>query len=92
MSVSECCLKTFEWEGVPTRRITKLAGNDVYIPRDNPDAAVMNVPDLLGWSFPNVRFLVDHYAGETKATLYVPDFFGDKCSRLSPSSTDEPCD
>jgi dienelactone hydrolase len=36
---------------------------------------VLIVHDLLGWTFPNVRLLADHYAREANATVYVPDFF-----------------
>lgn len=76
MSVAPCCLKGFKWEGTPTGRLDKLAQNDVYIAGDNPDRAVLLIHDLVGWTFPNVRLLADHYAQETDATVYVPDFFG----------------
>ncbi|ODH48523.1 hypothetical protein GX48_05391 [Paracoccidioides brasiliensis] len=36
----------------------------------------MIVYDLLGWTFPNVRLLADHYARQANVTVYVPDFFG----------------
>jgi dienelactone hydrolase len=76
MSISACCLKGFEWEGTPSGRTAKLAENDVYIVGDNPDVAIMIIHDLLGWTFPNVRLLADHYAREANATVYIPDFFG----------------
>ena len=76
MSVASCCVKGFEWEGTPISRVDKLAQNDVYITGDNPDMAVLLVHDLLGWTFPNLCLLADHYAYEINATVYVPDFFG----------------
>lgn len=76
MSVSSCCLKGFEWAGSPSGRTAKLAKNDVYIVGDNPDVAIIIIHDLLGWTFPNVRLLADHYACEANATVYIPDFFG----------------
>ncbi|GIC94318.1 dienelactone hydrolase family protein [Aspergillus udagawae] len=84
MSVSACCLKGFEWEGTPTGRTTKLAKNDAYIVGDNPDVAIIIIHDLLGWTFPNVRLLADHYAGETNATVYIPDFFGGEVLPFEP--------
>ncbi|KGQ02046.1 hypothetical protein PAAG_11224 [Paracoccidioides lutzii Pb01] len=62
MSVSSCCLKAVEWDGIPTGSVGKLANNNAYITGNNPDVAVMIVHDLLGWTFPNVRLLADHYA------------------------------
>ncbi|GJC83617.1 hydrolase tropI [Colletotrichum liriopes] len=76
MTIPSCCLKAFEWDGTPTGQTDKLAGNDVYITGDNPDAAILLVHDLLGWTFPNARLLADHYAREANATVYLPDFFG----------------
>ncbi|RYP02473.1 hypothetical protein DL765_010739 [Monosporascus sp. GIB2] len=76
MSVSECCVKGFKWDGQPAGRVEKLGNNDVYIAGDNSEAAVLYVHDLLGWSFPNARLLADHLAEELNATVYVPDFFG----------------
>jgi dienelactone hydrolase len=76
MSVSSCCLKGFEWEDTAAGRVDKLAKSDTYIAGDNPDSAVLFVHDLLGWSFPNVRLLADHYARDANVTVYVPDFFG----------------
>lgn len=84
MSVSPCCLEGFEWEGAPAGRIGKLANNEAYITGDNPDTAVMIIHDLLGWTFPNVRLLADHYAREGNATVYVPDFFGGEALPFSP--------
>jgi dienelactone hydrolase len=84
MSVAPCCIEGFEWEGNPTGRIDKLAKNDAYVAGDNPDKAVLLIHDLLGWSFPNVRLLADHYAREANATVYVPDFFGGEVLPFEP--------
>jgi dienelactone hydrolase len=70
-----CCLKGFEWDGKPAGRVSKLSNNDAYISGSNPNAAVMIIHDLMGWSYPNVRLLADHYAREVGVTVYVPDFF-----------------
>lgn len=78
MSIAPCCLKGFEWAGTSTGRVEKLANNAAYVAGDNPDAAVLIVHDLLGWTYPNVRLLADHYAKEADVTVYVPDFFGDE--------------
>ncbi|KAF7553574.1 hypothetical protein G7046_g7074 [Stylonectria norvegica] len=76
MSFHPCCLKGFEWDGTPTGHTEKLANLDVYVAGNSPSAAVLIIHDLLGWSFPNVRLLADHYAREANVTAYVPDFFG----------------
>ncbi|OTA84154.1 hypothetical protein M434DRAFT_400501 [Hypoxylon sp. CO27-5] len=75
MSFSECCLKSFAWSGTPTGKVSKLNDNDVYITGDNPDAALLIVHDILGWTFPNSRLIADHFAREINATVYLPDFF-----------------
>ncbi|KAI5459346.1 Alpha/Beta hydrolase protein [Mariannaea sp. PMI_226] len=75
MSVQSCCLKGFKWEGSPTGHIEKLDNLNVYVSGENKDAAILVIHDLLGWSFPNVRLLADHYSQEANATVYVPDFF-----------------
>ncbi|KAF1990708.1 dienelactone hydrolase [Aulographum hederae CBS 113979] len=85
MSVASCCLSGFEWDGQPTGRFEKLNQLDVYVAGDsNPDKAIMIVHDLLGWSFPNVRLLADHYARETGATVYLPDFFAGEVLPFEP--------
>jgi dienelactone hydrolase len=71
-----CCFRGFQWDGTPTGRIDKLANNDAYIAGSTPDRAVLLIHDALGWTFPNIRLLADHYAKEANATVYVPDFFG----------------
>ncbi|OJD23197.1 hypothetical protein ACJ73_05454 [Blastomyces percursus] len=56
--------------------VGKLGNNDAYITGDNPDVAVMLIHDLIGWTFPNLRILADHYAREANVAVYLPDFFG----------------
>jgi dienelactone hydrolase len=75
-TILPCCLKTFQWGGTPTGRIGKLANNDAYIAGNNPDVSILLIHDLLSWNFVNSRLLVDHYAKEANATVYMPDFFG----------------
>lgn len=75
MTITECCLKGFKWNGSPVGREDKLADLDVYITGDNADVGILVIPDLFGWAFPNIRLLADHYAQEANATVYVPDFF-----------------
>ncbi|KAL3464826.1 Alpha/Beta hydrolase protein [Aspergillus heterothallicus] len=88
MSLSTCCLKTFSWNGTPTGQIGTLAANPAYIAADTTNnsktLAILIVHDLLGWSFPNVRLLADHYAREANATVYVPDFFGGESLPFEP--------
>lgn len=50
----------------------------------NPDAGVLVIADLFGWTFPNVRLLADHYAREANVTVYVPDFFGGEVLPFEP--------
>ncbi|KAF2720179.1 dienelactone hydrolase family protein [Polychaeton citri CBS 116435] len=76
MSVPDCCVKGFKWDGVPTGGTAKLGTNDCYLAGNDPDTAILLIHDLLGWKFPNTRLLADHYAAEVGATVYVPDFFG----------------
>lgn len=76
MSLSECCLRGFTWDGTPSGRTGKLSANDAYITGTNPSAAVLVIHDGLGWTYSNVRLLADHYAREADVTVYVPDFFG----------------
>ncbi|KAH8820747.1 putative hydrolase [Xylogone sp. PMI_703] len=75
MSITNCCIQGFSWEGTPTGSIAKLGNNDIYITGNNADVAIIFIADLFGWTFPNVRLLADHFAREVEATVYVPDFF-----------------
>ena len=79
-----CCLTGFTWNGTPTGHVGKLAHNDAYIAGDNPDVAVLLIHDLLGWTFPNLRLLADHFAAEIGATVYMPDFFGGEVVAFEP--------
>jgi len=84
MLVHPCCLQGFEWEGTPAGRTGKLGNNDAYITGDNSDVVVMVIHDLLGWGFPNIRLLADHYAREGNVTAYVPDFFAGESLPFEP--------
>jgi len=84
MTIASCCLEGFEWEGAPVGDIGRLANNNSYITGDNPNAAVLLIHDLLGWTFLNIRLLADHYAKEAKVTVYVPDFFGGEALPFEP--------
>ncbi|KAH6692288.1 dienelactone hydrolase family protein [Plectosphaerella plurivora] len=75
MSFQFCCTKGFSWDGTPSGHIEKLANNDVYVTGNGLKAAVLVIPDLFGWNFPNIRLLADHYAAEANVTVFVPDFF-----------------
>lgn len=79
MSYSDCCLNTFKWEGTPTGSETKLGNNDTYVatPASGSDTkrAILLVHDALGWTFPNLRLLADHYASESNSDVFMPDFF-----------------
>lgn len=86
MTITECCIRGFAWDGTPTGRVGRLAENDAYIAEpagfsvdgsssSSSTPAVLLVADLLGWTFPNVRLLADHLARESGAVVYVPDFF-----------------
>lgn len=61
---SDCCFKSFTWDGTPSGREDKLAGLPTYITGTNTDAAVLYVHDALGWKHNNARLLADHFAKE----------------------------
>ncbi|KIW20476.1 hypothetical protein PV08_01051 [Exophiala spinifera] len=71
----ECCYKGFFWDKTPVGREDTLAGYPTYITGTNPDAALMIIHDMFGWTFLNTRVLADFYAKEADVTVYVPDFF-----------------
>lgn len=73
LTMGDCCLKGFKWDGIPQGEETTLAGNKCYISGSNQDAAILVIHDLFGWTFQNVRLLADHYAQEVNATVFVPD-------------------
>lgn len=84
MSMSVCCVKGFKWDGTPEGRTVKIANGkyDTYVAGNSTKAAVLIIHDVYGWDNPNVRLMADHYARETGATVYVPDFFlGDSIRR-----------
>lgn len=65
-------MKGFKWDGQPKGRIEKTSsGGSTYVTGSNPNAAILVVHDLFGWTFPNIRLLAD--AEEANATVYVPD-------------------
>ncbi|KAL2813490.1 dienelactone hydrolase family protein [Aspergillus cavernicola] len=72
---SNCCLQSFAWTGTPTGRVDTIANLPSYISGNNKNAAVILISDVLGWTFPNIRLLADHYAREADVTVYVPDVF-----------------
>ncbi|KAL1311088.1 hypothetical protein AAFC00_001296 [Neodothiora populina] len=74
--MSDCCKSGYKWDASPSGKETKLGSNNAYVTGSNPDAAIMIVHDVFGWTLPNVRVLADHYAKEANATVYIPDFFG----------------
>ncbi|KAH8896519.1 putative hydrolase [Thozetella sp. PMI_491] len=76
MPVSECCVEGALWQGTPQGKEQTLANNNTYVTGNNPDAAILLIHDLFGWTFRNIRILADAYAREVGATVYVPDFFG----------------
>ncbi|EJD36893.1 dienelactone hydrolase family protein [Auricularia subglabra TFB-10046 SS5] len=79
MSFHPCCVKGFEWDGTPTGRVGKLAGNDAYISGESTSTAVLLVHDAMGWTHTNMRLLADHYAREANATVRETEIFA--CAR-----------
>lgn len=71
--LKSCCLSGFAWDGQPSGKETTLAGLPTYVAGTNPDAAILVIADLFGWTFRNLRLLCDHYAKEANATVYLPD-------------------
>lgn len=62
MSVTDCCVNGFQWEGKPEGRVEPFptSSNQTYVSGSNPDVAVMLISDLFGWEFSNLRLLADH--------------------------------
>lgn len=71
--MQDCCFKGFQWDGEPSGHEGKLADNEAYIAGENKDRAVLILHDALGWELKNTRLLVDHYAKEANATVYLPN-------------------
>lgn len=63
----------FEWDGQPSGTESSVAKNAAYVTGSNPDAAILVIADLFGWTFRNTRLLSDAYAYEAEATVYLPD-------------------
>ena len=72
-SLHDCCRTAFHWDGTPEGKEDKLGNNQAYISGNNPDRAILVCSDALGWRLNNTRLLVDHYAKEVGATVYLPD-------------------
>lgn len=70
---SDCCKSGFNWNGTPVGKETTLANNKAYVTGTNPDAAILIVHDIFGWTLNNTRLIADHYAKEANATVYLPD-------------------
>jgi dienelactone hydrolase len=68
-----CCLTGFAWDGTPIGTETTLADLNTYTAGSDPDAGILVIADLFGWTFTNLRLLCDHYASEANATVYLPD-------------------
>lgn len=81
-----CCLLGTTWtaSGTPTGRIGTLASKNTYIAGADRTGAVLLIPDLLGWTFPNTRLLADAYAASAACTVYIPDFFDGEVLPFAP--------
>lgn len=71
--MNDCCVKGFQWDGIPEGSEGKLGNNKTYVTGSNSDVAIMIIHDAFGWTFTNTRLLADHYSREVGATVYVPD-------------------
>ncbi|KAF4972205.1 hypothetical protein FSARC_1187 [Fusarium sarcochroum] len=70
------CKTGFQWNGTPVGKESTLNGATAYVTGDSKDTAILVLTDFFGHTLLNTRLLADHYAKETKATVYVPDIFG----------------
>jgi hypothetical protein len=77
MSLSDCCVRGFQWDGEPTGQVINFptSTGQAYVAGSNNDRAVLLIADLFGWKFVNNRLLADHFAQEANATVYVPDLY-----------------
>jgi len=75
MSVSQCCVTGFEWDGEPKGHTIPFptSSNQAYVTGDSSSAAILFICDLFGWEFRNNRLLADALARDVGATVYVPD-------------------
>lgn len=71
----EDCKKGFKWDGEAIGKEATLNDAKAYVTGDSKDAAILIITDIFGWTLPNIRLLADHYAEETKSTVYIPDVF-----------------
>lgn len=68
--MSQCCLFGSKWDGTPVGNKFKLGNNDTYVTGSNQDVPIMIVHDVYSWTFPDSRFLADHYTQEADATVW----------------------
>lgn len=73
MAACDNCKAGYQWNGKASGTESKIGKNDAYITGDSKDSAILIITDIFGWTLPNIRILADHYAKESKATVYVPD-------------------
>ena len=73
--MKQCCLDGFHWNGTPEGTESKLGENQTYVTGCHKDVAVLEVHDVWGWKWQNMRLLADHYATEVGATAFVPDLY-----------------
>ncbi|KAL9011502.1 MAG: hypothetical protein Q9173_003665 [Seirophora scorigena] len=74
--MSQCCISGFSWNGEPQGREEKLGKHNAYVAGSAKSGpAILFLHDIFGWKLTNNRLLVDHFAKEVDATVYLPDFF-----------------
>lgn len=74
--MSQCCISGFTWNGTPRGREGKLGKHNAYVAGTaNSGVAILFLHDINGWKFVNNRLLVDHFAKEVDATVYLPDLY-----------------
>ncbi|KAL9658637.1 hypothetical protein ABK040_006173 [Willaertia magna] len=73
----DCCKQGHIHTGTPTGSITQIANRNTYIKRHNSNngRAILFLHDAFGISFINNQLLVDTFAEQTQANVYMPDFF-----------------
>ena len=71
--MSQCCVSGIGWGGKPSGKEGTLGKNKAYVTGSNSDVAILMIPDVFGWTGPNLRVLADHFAKEADATVYLPD-------------------
>lgn len=73
MSISECCVRGFDWNLQPTGQETTLANHKNYVTGTNTSRAILFIHDGAGWRAPNSRGLANILAKQVDATVYLPD-------------------